>query len=128
MTSAGFTGRLNTWSVRRQVTSESCDLTALVVSSARTSSAPDGDCIGGLASDVARVRPRRLDARGHLRVQGDAQRGDRRPLVAQPVRCRRSCRHLDVLQANLASGDELVVSGAADLDLPELLRAALVDR
>jgi hypothetical protein len=34
----------------------------------------------------------------------------------------------DVLQANLAAGDELVVFGPAHVDLPELLRTALVDR
>src|SRR4051812_12253626 len=35
---------------------------------------------------------------------------------------------VDVLQANLAAGHELAVLGATDLDLPELLRAPLLDR
>jgi hypothetical protein len=50
-------------------------------------------------------------------------RGIWRP--SDPWRC--SCRSLDVLQADLAAGDELVVVGAADLDLPEPLRAALLN-
>jgi hypothetical protein len=33
-----------------------------------------------------------------------------------------------VLQANLAAGDELLVVGAADLDLRERVSAALVER
>ena len=39
----------------------------------------------------------------------------------------RSWPRLDVLQTHLAARDELVVVGAADVDLPELLGAALVD-
>jgi hypothetical protein len=35
---------------------------------------------------------------------------------------------VDVLKAHLAAGDQLVVLGPADLDLPQLLCAALVDR
>jgi hypothetical protein len=35
---------------------------------------------------------------------------------------------LDVLQAHLTAGDQLVVLGAADLDLPELLCSSLLDR
>ena len=35
---------------------------------------------------------------------------------------------VDVLETYLTAGDELVVSGPADLDLPQLLGAALVDR
>ena len=35
---------------------------------------------------------------------------------------------VDVLEAHLAAGDQLVVLRAADLDLPELLRASLLDR
>ncbi len=34
---------------------------------------------------------------------------------------------MDVLQSNLTAGDELVALRLADLDLPELLRATLVD-
>jgi hypothetical protein len=35
---------------------------------------------------------------------------------------------VDVLQAHLTAGHQLVVLGAADLDLPELLRPSLLDR
>src|SRR6187455_1719873 len=64
-----------------------------------------------------------------LPARGSRPRSSRSPArpPGRPNRILPLCRGIEVLEANLAVGDELALVLGADLDAPELERAALVD-